>query len=389
MADQAAQVIDIVRKAFPTKDFIPLHEPCFNGHEKQYLANCIDSTFVSYLGEYVTQVENKISQFTGSKYCLTMVNGTAALHMALLGVGVSEETEVLTQPLTFVATTNAIHYCGADPVFIDVDQETLGMCPDDLRSFLKTKTTLKNGSCYNNLTGKKISACVPVHIFGHPLHINEIVKICAEYNIPVVEDAAESLGSYRDGQHTGTFGDVATLSFNGNKVVTCGGGGAVITNSEKIYLKLKHISTTAKKPHAWEYFHDEVGYNYRMPNLNAAVLMAQFEQLDGFLQNKRELAEYYKTEFSRTEVKFLTEPKNTKANYWLNAIFVKNKDEREHFLKTLNAAKVMCRPAWTLMSDLPAFEKNFVFSKARSEELSQTLLNIPSSVRLTSHARLK
>lgn len=382
-SEQKAQnTIQIIREAFQTNEFIPLHEPRFIGNEKEYLNDCIDSTFVSYLGRYVTELDKKIAEFTGAKYCLTVVNGTAALHMAMVGAGVESGTEVITQPLTFVATANAIRYCGAELVFVDVDRESLGMSPECLKRFFENETTLKNGICTNKKTGRKISACVPVHIFGHSLRIDEIVKICDSYNITVVEDSAESLGSYYHGKHTGTFGKIGILSFNGNKVVTCGGGGAIITDDESCFKKLKHITTTAKVPHSWEYVHDEVGYNYRLPNLNAAVALAQFESLPLFLENKRELAQAYSKEFNKIDVEFLAEPKNSKSNYWLNALILKDREERDVFLKTLNAAGVMCRPAWALMNTLAPYSSSQVFESTVSAEMSQRLINIPSSVRI-------
>ncbi len=376
------KTIEIVRKAFSTDKFIPLHEPRFVGREKEMLNDCIDSTFVSYLGKYVTEFENQTAQFTGAKYCLSVVNGTAALHMAMLGVGVSPGTEVLTQSLTFVATANAIRYCNADLVFIDVDRETLGMSHEDLKKFFINETRLENGKCINKKSGKIISACIPVHIFGHPARIKEIVEVCQRYHVPVVEDSAESLGSYRDGTHTGRLGQVGILSYNGNKIITCGGGGAILTDDEAIFNRMKHLSTTAKIAHPWLYMHDQVGYNYRLPNLNAAVLVAQMENLNKFLQNKRQLAEEYKCAFADVGVQFFVEPEGCRSNYWLNALLLDNLQERELFLQKLNAAGVMSRPAWELMFKLAPFQNSQVYSSVVSEEMSQRLINIPSSVRL-------
>lgn len=379
--EKATETIKIIRKAFRTDDFIPLHEPRFIGNEKEYLNRCIDSTFVSYLGKFVSDLETKICSFTGTKYCITTSNGTSALHVAMVGAGVQPGTEVVTQPLTFVATVAAIKYCQAEPTFVDIDKENLGMSSESLKRFFEKETKLIDGSCVNKKTGKKISAIVPVHIFGHPARISEIIKIAQDYRIPVVEDAAESLGSYVDGKHTGSFGKVGTLSFNGNKIVTCGGGGAIITNDEECYKKIKHLTTTAKVPHRWEYIHDEVGFNYRMPNLNAAVALAQFENLEKFLENKRDLAIYYTDKFKNIGVEFIQEPKNTKSNYWLNALLLKDQQERNLFLEKLNSAGVMSRPAWELMFLLEPYKKSFVFESHISEELGSRLINIPSSVR--------
>ena len=282
------EIISFIKSLYGHADFIPLHEPRFFGNEKKYLNECIDSTFVSSVGKFVDMFEQKIAEFTGAKYAVTTTNGTAALHISLLLSGVEHGDEVITQPLTFIATCNAISYCNADPVFIDVDLDTLGLSPTALKEFLKNNCEISGQKCINKKSGKTIKACVPMHTFGHPCKIDEIKTICDEWHIALVEDAAESLGSYYGGRHTGTFGLVGAISFNGNKIITSGGGGCIITNDEVIAKKAKHITTTAKIPHKWEYVHDLVGYNYRLPNLNAALLTAQLEQLDGFLNSKRD-----------------------------------------------------------------------------------------------------
>ncbi|HHD79685.1 MAG TPA: LegC family aminotransferase, partial [Epsilonproteobacteria bacterium] len=283
--------VDFIQKTFKTKEFIPLHEPRFLGNEKKYLNECIDSTFVSSVGKYVDRFEEIIAEYTGAKYAIATSNGTSALHISLLLSGIEAGDEVITQPLTFIATCNAIDYCNAKPIFLDVDKDTMGLSPKALEVFLQANTTQKDGECINNTTGKVIRACVPMHTFGHACKIDEIAQICVAHNIALVEDAAESLGSYYKGKHTGTFGQMAAISFNGNKIITSGGGGCIITDDEALAKKAKHITTTAKVPHKWEYTHDMIAYNYRMPNLNAALLVAQLENLDMFLENKRELAQ--------------------------------------------------------------------------------------------------
>jgi aminotransferase in exopolysaccharide biosynthesis len=378
----AQQIVKIIRHAYDNEeDFLPLHEPVFNGNEKRYLLETIDSTFVSSVGEFVNRFEREIASITGSGYAIAVVNGTAALHLALLVAGVNFGDEVITQPLTFVATANAISHCGATPIFVDVENDTMGMSPISLKKFLREKTRKKNGISVNNVTGKKIAACVPMHTFGFPLRIEEIRNICFEFNIPLIEDAAESLGSFYKGKHTGTFGIMGTLSFNGNKTLTCGGGGAVITNDIKLAKLAKHISTTAKVAHAWEFVHDMVGYNYRMPNLNAALACAQLEQLDSFIKIKRELADYYDTFFQKqTGVRFVREINEARANYWLNTIVFDTKEQKEDFLEYSNASKVMTRPIWRLMNKLPMYESCQKTTLDVAEYLEDRVVNIPSSV---------
>jgi perosamine synthetase len=360
-----------------------LHEPRFIGNERKYVLDAIDSTFVSSVGKYVNQFEAMMAEITGAKYAIALVNGTCALHIALKLVGVKKEEEILSQALTFIATANAISYEGAIPHFIDVDKDTLGLSPIALKERLAFIAEMKNGQCYNKETGRRIAACVPMHTFGFPARIDEIVAICNQYNIPVIEDAAESLGSYYKGQHTGTFGKVGTFSFNGNKTVTCGGGGAVITNDEVLAKHCKHITTTAKVPHKWEFAHDEIGYNYRMPNLNAALACAQLEKLNEFVENKRITANHYNNFFQSFDfVKHLKEPMNSSANYWLNALQFSDKKHRDAFLHDSNANGVMTRPIWRLMNTLEMFKNCPSGDLANSHFLEDTIVNIPSSVRV-------
>lgn len=289
------EIVCFIKSLYPDEDPVPLHAPRFNGNEKKYLVDCIDTTFVSYVGEYVRLFEEHIRDFTGARYAIATVNGTEALHLALILAGVKPGDEVLTQALTFVATANAITYCHAYPVFLDVERSTMGLDPEKLEAFLKENSVEKtDGFCYNRLTGQRISACVPMHTFGHPVKIDRVVEICHKYHVAVVEDAAEALGSFYKGRHAGTFGDLGILSFNGNKPVTAGGGGMIITNLESHGNQAKHLSTTAKLPHTWEFIHDQVGYNFRMPNINAAVGCAQMEKFPQVLENKRQTATLYK-----------------------------------------------------------------------------------------------
>jgi len=374
--------IEFIQETYNTKEFLPLHEPVFFGNEKKYLNECIDSTFVSSVGKFVDQFEQMVADYTGAKYAIATVNGTAALHIALQLVGTDEESEVITQPLTFIATCNAISYCNAKPIFVDVDKKTMGLSPKSLRNFLETETEQKDGICYNKTTGKKITAVVPMHTFGHPCKIDEITTICDKYNIALIEDAAESLGSTYKGQHTGTFGKLAAFSFNGNKTITTGGGGMIITNDETLAKHAKHLTTTAKVPHSYEYIHDEIGYNYRLPNLNAALGCAQMETLDAILKNKRELANQYSNFFATQNIDFFKESNESKVNYWLNAIILKDKEERDFFLKETNAKGVMTRPIWALMNKLEMFKNSQTTDLSNALWLEERVVNIPSGVRL-------
>jgi len=373
-------VINFIQKTYKTKKFIPLHEPKFVGNEKKYLDQCIDTTFVSSVGKFVDQFEKKIAKFTGSKYAIATCNGTSALHISLLLADVDQNNEVITQPLNFVASSNAINYCGAKPIFIDVDKDTMGLSPSALKEFLYKKTTIKNRQCINNKTGKVIKACVPMHSYGHPCRIDEIKRLCKKYNIFLVEDAAESVGSLYKGKQTGTFGKIGVLSFNGNKIITAGGGGCILTNETILAKKAKHLTTTAKLAHKWDFKHDMVGYNYRMPNLNAALLVAQLENLKKFIKNKIDLAERYENFFQSTNYNFFKEPKNCKSNYWLNSIILKNKKQRDNFLKITNSNGIMTRPIWTLMNRLPMFRHSQCENLKNSKWLNDRVVNIPSSV---------
>lgn len=376
---QLPEVVGLVRDIYG-EGAIPLHRPVFKGNEKRYLVECIDSNFVSSVGARVTEFEQQIAMFTGSRFAIATVNGTAALHVALQLAGVERGDEVLSQALTFIATCNALSYAGAHPVFVDVDRDTLGMSPEALRSWLRTNADVRNGKAYNRDTGRRIAACVPMHTFGFPLRIAEIVAVCDEYGIPVVEDAAESLGSYVHGQHTGTFGKLATLSFNGNKTITTGGGGMIVTNDEALARRAKHLTTTAKIPHPFEFVHDEVGYNYRLPNLNAALGCAQMERLPEMLAIKAEVARRYAEFFEGTGIRFIEPQPGCVANRWLNAIVLASESERDEFLRYTNAQGVMTRPIWRLMPRLEMYKDCQHDGLDNSYWLESRVVNLPSSV---------
>jgi len=372
--------IRLVRDIYQTDQFIPLHEPRFLGNEKQYLLDVIDSTFVSSVGPYVSEFENQIAEYTGSKYAIATVNGTAALHIALLLAGVKPGDEVITQAVTFVATCNAIHYCGAEPVFVDIDKTTLGLSPRALADFLQEFGELREDGVYNQRTGKRIAACLPMHCFGHPCDMLELQKVCEQYQLPIVEDAAEALGSRLVGRHCGSFGQLGVLSFNGNKIITTGGGGMILTDDDELALRAKHLTTTAKLPHAWRFEHDQLGYNYRMPNLNAALGLAQLEQLPLFLQRKRELAGRYLAWAKCNAVKIVNEPDGAQSNYWLNALLLDDSQQRDDFLETTNTLGVMTRPLWELMPNLPMYQHCQNDQLSNSRWLAERLVNVPSSV---------
>jgi len=372
-------VINFIQDTYKTKESIPLHEPRFFGNEKKYLNECIDSTFVSSVGKFVDEFEEKIANYTGAKYAIATSNGTSALHISLLLADVDQNSEVITQPLTFVATCNAISYCGAQPIFVDVDRDTMGLSPSALKEFLENNTSVKNQQCVNNKTGRVIKACMPMHTFGHPCRIDEIKDICDKYHIFLIEDAAESVGSIYKGKHTGNFGQVGVMSFNGNKIITAGGGGCIITSDKALAKKAKHLTTTAKVAHKWNFYHDMVGYNYRMPNLNAALLVAQLENLDNFIYSKRALVDMYKEFFKATDYTFVKEPIECKSNYWLNSILLKNKRQRDEFLNETHLQNIMTRPIWTLMNKLPMFKDAQCGNLKNSEWLADRVVNIPSS----------
>jgi perosamine synthetase len=376
-----SEVIGFIKNQFDNKAFIPLHEPRFFGNERRYVVDAIDSTFVSSVGAYVDKVELMMSSISGTKKAIAVVNGTSALQVALRLAGVSAGDEVITQALTFIATVNAIIYNGAAPIFIDVDLDTMGLSPRATEAFLEEYAELREGICYNKKTNKKIAACMPMHTFGFPIHVNDLLKVCDKWNIPIVEDAAEAIGSEYHSKSVGGFGKIGVFSFNGNKVVTSGGGGAIVTNDVELGIKAKHLTTTAKLPHPYEYVHDEIGYNFRMPNLNAALACAQLEQLLEFIDKKRTLAQEYNSFFKSKGINFRTELPKSKANYWLMCVELENKQERESFLKETNENGVMTRPIWQLIfksSMYSGFQKD---AQTNAMYLEDRIVNIPSSVR--------
>ena len=376
------EFIKFVQELYSTTDFIPLHAPQFIGNEKKYLLETIDSTFVSSIGKFVDQFENRIAEYTGANYAVATVNGTDALHIALKLSGVEFNSEVITQSLTFVATCNAIKYCGAKPLFVDVDKSTLGLSAESLEEFLQQNTEIRDdGFCWNRDSNRKISACLPVHTFGFPVELDKIKIICEKYNIALVEDAAESLGSFYHKKHTGIFGKLSALSFNGNKIITTGGGGMILTNDEQLAKNAKHITTTAKIPHQWEFNHDKIGYNYRLPNLNAALGVAQMESLSGYLKNKRETAGRYQEWCENYNIEFVIERHNTKTNYWLNTIIMQDKKNRDRFLKEVNNNNIMVRPVWTLMHKLLINQDCQHSDMSNTEWLADRIVLVPSSVR--------
>ena len=378
-----SSLINFIRDYYRTKDFIPLHAPRFQGNEKKYVTDTIDSTFVSSVGKYVDQFEKEIANYTGSPRAVATVNGTAGLHISLLLTGVKSNELVITQPLTFVATCNAISYIGAQPVFIDVDRDTLGLSPTALEEWLNENAFVDDdGICRHVISEKVIRACVPMHTFGHPVKLSDLIKVCNQWNIKLIEDAAESLGSLYKGKHTGTFGEFGVLSFNGNKIITTGGGGMILPDVS-LGEKAKHITTTAKKPHPYEFYHDEFGYNYRMPNLNAALGCAQLEQVENFIAQKRSLALQYMELLRDTDLTFVQEPENARSNYWLNAVICSNIEKRDELLKYTNERNIMTRPIWRLMNHLPMFQNCIQGTLENAEWLESRVVNLPSSVKVT------
>jgi aminotransferase in exopolysaccharide biosynthesis len=375
------EVIEFIQSTFATTGSIPLHVPIFSGKEREYVLDTLESTFVSSVGAYVDRAEQMMADISQTQKAVAVVNGTAGLHMALQLVGVKPGEEVITQALTFVATANAIHYTGAEPVFLDVDYETMGLSAISVKRFLENFCEKREKGTFNKKTGKRIGAIMPMHTFGFPADLEGLTAVCSEWNIPMVEDAAESLGSYYKGQPTGSFGKIGVFSFNGNKIVTSGGGGMLVTKDTSLGLLGKHLTTTAKVPHTYEYVHDHIGYNYRMPNLNAALLCAQLEQLDSFLENKRQLAAEYAAFFAKQNIQFRQEQENTRANYWLMCVELENRETRNSFLADTNAAGVMTRPIWQLMYRLPMFEHCFRDNQQNAEFLEDRIVNIPSSVK--------
>lgn len=375
------ELLKFIKNIYPNQDLIPLHNPVFVGNEKKYLSEAIDSTFVSSVGPLVKTFEDKLAEFTGIKYCTATVNGTSALHIALKAIGVKENTEVLTQSLTFIATINAIKYCNAVPVFIDIDLKTLGMSHKSLENFLKFNCEMRNdGKCWNKLSNKEIKAVMPMHTFGHPVNLNKISSLCEYYNICLIEDSSEALGSFYKGKHVGSHSIVSTLSFNGNKIITTGGGGAILTNNKELSLKMSHIVNTAKIAHKWNFVHDQIGFNYRMPNLNAALGLAQIEQINTYLNSKRLLFKRYKEFMDNRNFKIFEEPQHSKSNYWLNCIITKCKEERDALLEISHDDKIMMRPAWKPMHQLPMFKNCFRTILPNTESLFEKIVCIPSSV---------
>lgn len=377
------QITDFIHQLFGTEETVPLHAPLFIGNEKKYLEECIDTTFVSSVGKFVDRFEADMATYTGAKKAVVCVSGTNALHMALMLAGVERDDEVLTQALTFIATCNAISYIGAHPVFIDVDMETLGLSPKAVKDWLVKNAEVKNGTCYNKHSGRRVKACVPMHTFGHPVKIDELAAVCEEWHLELVEDAAESIGSLYKGRHTGTFGKVGAISFNGNKTITTGGGGMLLFQDEELGTLAKHLTTQAKVPHRWAFVHDHIGYNYRMPNINAALGCAQLENIDRYVADKRETAAIYADFFKDIpDITFFTEPENCRSNYWLNVVMLKDKTAQQEFLEYTNDHGVMTRPVWELMNRLEMFKHCETDGLKNTEWLADRIVNIPSSVRL-------
>jgi aminotransferase in exopolysaccharide biosynthesis len=373
--------LEFIRELYPDRERIGLHEPVFLGNEKQYLTDCIDSTFVSYVGEYVTRFEESVRAYTGAHHAKAMINGTSALHMGLLVSGVGPGDLVLTQSLTFVATANAITYTGATPFFIDVDEASLAMHPDSLRHFLHEETQKKADGLYHKASGKRIAACLPVHVMGHACRIEEIAMVCTEHGIPLIEDAAEAMGSYWKGRHLGTFGDIGVLSFNGNKTITTGCGGMILCKDEELAARVAQWSTTAKKPHPWAFEHDAIGYNYRLSNVSAAIGLAQMEKLDQILASKRATASAYSDFYEHSPFRFIAEPEGGRSNYWLNTIALADEATQHGFLAFMNENGVNCRPLWTGMHELEMFKDCPRTTLPMTEKLTRTLVNLPSSYR--------
>ena len=378
-----SDITTFIHQLFGTDDLIPLHAPLFIGNEKKYLEECIDTTFVSSVGKFVDRFEEMVATYTGSRKTVVCVSGTNALHMAMMLVDVERNDEVLTQALTFIATCNAISYIGAHPVFLDVDKNTLGLSPKAVKAWLIKNAEIRNGECFNKNTGRRVKCCVPMYTFGHPMKIDELVEICNEYHLELVEDAAESIGSFYKGQHTGTFGKIGVISFNGNKTITTGGGGILLFQDEELGKLAKHLTAQAKVPHQWEFVHDQIGYNYRMPNINATLGCAQMENLECYVENKREIAKKYQEFFDHIpEIVFFTEPTDCRSNYWLNVILLRDRKAQQTFLEYSNDHGVMTRPVWELMNRLEMFGGCETDGLENTIWLADRIVNIPSSVRL-------
>ncbi len=375
----AAMIVESARTIYGAGP-IPLHRPVFEGNERRYLVECIDSNFVSSVGARVTEFEKRTAEYVGSRFAIATANGTAALHVALMLAGAARDTEVITQAVTFIATCNALCYIGAKPVFVDVELDTMGMSPEALSDWLDSAAERTGDGPRNRRTGRRIAACVPMHTFGHPCRIEAIAEVCAKWNLPLVEDAAESLGSRVGSRHTGTFGCMAALSYNGNKIITTGGGGMIITDDPVIAARAKHVTTTAKVPHPYEFVHDEVGYNYRLPNLNAALGCAQMERLDEMLRIKQSVADRYSSMFAGSPVRFFQSREGVTPNHWLNAVFASDLAERDEILRQTNAEGVMTRPIWRLMPSLRMFADAETDGLRNSRWLEERVVNVPSSV---------
>ena len=377
------RVVATLRQALPASTApVALHEPRIAGNEWRYVKECLDTGWVSSAGTFVDRFEKELAEFTGARRAVAVINGTAALHICLRAVGVEAGDEVIVPALTFIATANAVAYCGATPHFADSEMATLGMDPRKLEDYLRDIAEVRDAVCFNRGTGARIAAVMPMHTFGHPVDLDALNEVCQQFSIPMVEDAAESLGSYYKGRHTGNVGRLAALSFNGNKTVTTGGGGAVLTNDEELGRRVKHVTTTARVPHPWAFVHDQVGYNYRLPNINAALGCAQMEQLPGFLRSKRALSERYQRLFAEVPgVRVVTEPAHSRSNYWLNNILLDAEcaDQRDALLQATHESGVMTRPAWTLMHRLAMFRECPRMDLSTAEDIEARLVSIPSS----------
>lgn len=379
-------VLSALREVLPRqRSPIGLHEPEFAGNEWRYVRECLDSGWVSSAGEYVDRFEERIAEYTGVKRAVAVVNGTAALHVCLLLAGVVPGDEVVVPALTFVATANAVSYLGAVPHFADSEEMTLGLDPTKLKDHLQDIAEVREDGCYNRLTGRRLRTVIAMHTFGHPVDLNRLTRVCGQFGMTLIEDAAESLGSFYEERHTGNWGMVSALSFNGNKTITTGGGGAVLTNDLDLANTAKHITTTAKIPHEWEYRHDRVGFNYRLPNINAALGCAQLERLPSMLERKRRLADRYERAFAPVEgVKFFVEPEFARSNYWLNALLLDPScaAERDRVLRLTNDHGIMTRPAWALLPTLPMYRESPKMDLSVAADLEKRLINIPSSAAL-------
>lgn len=383
VAAVAKDIVGALREVLPVQaDFVSLHEPRFAGNEWEYVKECLDTGWVSSVGKFVDRFEAQLAEYTGANRAVAVVNGTAALQVCLRLVGVEPGDEVLMSALTFIATANAVTYCGAQPHLVDCEEKTLGLDPIRLGDYLEQIAEVRSEGCFNKATGRRIKAVVPMHTFGHPVDLDPLVELCHRFGLELVEDAAESLGSFYKGVHTGRLGRVAALSFNGNKIITTGGGGAILTDCEELGSLAKHLTTTAKVPHRWEFRHDMIGYNYRLPNLNAALGCAQLEELPEFLVQKRVLAGRYREAFAGVAgVTFVSEPDFARSNYWLNAILLDedHADQRDAVLALTNDSGIMTRPAWMLMHRLPMYGGCPRMDLPVAESLEQRIINIPSS----------